>query len=97
MTVGSPMSMSSAAARSARALRMFFSRAACVTKMRFTASRARVPSCDTERSDTPCFANTLAEAPSYGEPVTVYDRKSAGAQAYLKLADEILGEEAVKE
>ena len=40
---------------------------------------------------------TLAEAPSYGEPVTVYDRKSAGAQAYLKLADEILGEEAVKE
>ena len=40
---------------------------------------------------------TLAEAPSYGEPVTVYDRKSVGAQAYLKLADEILGEEAVKE
>lgn len=36
---------------------------------------------------------TLAEAPSYGEPVTVYDRKSAGAQAYLALADEILGVE----
>ena len=32
----------------------------------------------------------LAEAPSYGEPITVYDPKSAGAEAYLKLADEVI-------
>ena len=28
----------------------------------------------------------LAEAPSYGEPITVYDPKSAGAEAYMDLA-----------
>ena len=32
----------------------------------------------------------LAEAPSYCEPITVYDPKSAGAEAYLKLADEVI-------
>ncbi|MBQ9549182.1 MAG: ParA family protein, partial [Lachnospiraceae bacterium] len=32
----------------------------------------------------------LAEAPSYGMPITVYDAKSAGAEAYRKLADEVL-------
>lgn len=32
----------------------------------------------------------LAEAPSYGQPITVYDSKSAGADAYRKLADEII-------
>lgn len=32
----------------------------------------------------------LAEAPSYGLPVTAYDRGSRGAQAYLAVADEIL-------
>ncbi len=32
----------------------------------------------------------LAEAPSYGKPINVYDAKSAGAEAYLQLADEIL-------
>lgn len=33
----------------------------------------------------------LSEAPSYGLPGIVYDMKSAGAQAYIKLAREILG------
>lgn len=32
----------------------------------------------------------IAEAPSFGLPVTSYDRRSAGAKAYLALADEIL-------
>ena len=32
----------------------------------------------------------LAEAPSHGLPVTVYDRSSRGAKAYLGLANEIL-------
>lgn len=32
----------------------------------------------------------LAEAPSYGQPITVYDPKSAGAEAYMKLADEVI-------
>ncbi len=37
----------------------------------------------------------LAEAPSYGLPVTQYDTKSAGAEAYRLLADEVIhrGEE----
>ncbi len=32
----------------------------------------------------------LAEAPSYGKPVTAFDRASKGAQAYMALAQEIL-------
>ena len=32
----------------------------------------------------------LAEAPSHGWPITKYDRRSAGAQAYLALADEVI-------
>lgn len=32
----------------------------------------------------------LAEAPSYGMPVLLYDRGSKGAQAYLELAQEII-------
>lgn len=32
----------------------------------------------------------LAEAPSYGEPITVYDRKSSGAEAYRSLAKEVI-------
>lgn len=32
----------------------------------------------------------IAEAPSFGLPVTSYDRRSAGAKAYLALAEEIL-------
>ena len=33
----------------------------------------------------------LAEAPSHGKPVTAYDRHSRGAQAYLAVAEEIMG------
>ena len=33
----------------------------------------------------------LAEAPSYGVPTLVYDRRSAGAEAYLALAGELIG------
>lgn len=32
----------------------------------------------------------LAEAPSYGQPINVYDPKSAGCEAYMALADEII-------
>jgi chromosome partitioning protein len=32
----------------------------------------------------------LAEAPSYGKPIILYDIKSRGAEAYLNLAQEIL-------
>lgn len=32
----------------------------------------------------------LAEAPSYGLPINLYDAKSAGAEAYLQLADEVI-------
>lgn len=32
----------------------------------------------------------LAEAPSYGQPINIYDGKSAGAEAYRGLADELI-------
>lgn len=32
----------------------------------------------------------LAEAPSYGMPINKYDPKSAGAEAYMLLAEEVL-------
>ncbi|MCD8131508.1 MAG: AAA family ATPase [Lachnospiraceae bacterium] len=32
----------------------------------------------------------LAEAPSYGMPIIKYDPKSAGAEAYMKLAEEVI-------
>lgn len=37
----------------------------------------------------------LAEAPSYGMPINMYDPKSAGAESYMQLADEVIhkGEE----
>jgi chromosome partitioning protein len=34
---------------------------------------------------------TLAEAPSHGKPVMLYDVRSSGAQSYLALAREVLG------
>lgn len=39
----------------------------------------------------------LAEAPSFGKPILLYDVLSAGAQAYLALAREIIGRESVAE
>jgi len=37
----------------------------------------------------------LAEAPSYGMPINLYDPKSTGAESYLLLAEEVIhkGEE----
>jgi len=32
----------------------------------------------------------LAEAPSYGMPINMYDVKSAGSEAYMQLADEVI-------
>jgi len=38
----------------------------------------------------------LAEAPSFGKPIALYDVMSAGAQAYLELAEEILADATVR-
>jgi len=35
----------------------------------------------------------ISEAPSHGKPVLVYDNRSAGSQAYVRLADEVLKRE----
>ena len=35
----------------------------------------------------------LAEAPSFGMPINLYDSKSAGAESYRKLADEVIKRE----
>ena len=35
----------------------------------------------------------LAEAPSYGQPIALYDTKSAGAEAYRLLAEEVINRE----
>ena len=32
----------------------------------------------------------LAEAPSHGKPINLYDSKSAGAEGYRDLADEVI-------
>jgi chromosome partitioning protein len=32
----------------------------------------------------------LAEAPSYGQPINIYDPKSAGAESYMSLAEEVI-------
>ncbi len=39
----------------------------------------------------------LAEAPSYGMPITQYDPRSRGALAYMEFAEEFLEQERVKE
>jgi chromosome partitioning protein len=36
---------------------------------------------------------TLAEAPSHGKPVILYDNHSKGAQSYISLAEEVIGNE----
>lgn len=33
----------------------------------------------------------LAEAPSYGLPINLYDPKSTGAESYMALAKEVIG------
>lgn len=35
----------------------------------------------------------LAEAPSYGQPINIYDTKSAGAESYRLLAEEVMNRE----
>ena len=35
----------------------------------------------------------LAEAPSYGKPIILYDIRSRGAESYIQLAKEILSHE----
>lgn len=35
----------------------------------------------------------LAEAPSYGMPINHYDAKSAGAESYMRLAEEVISQE----
>ena len=32
----------------------------------------------------------LAEAPSYGLPINLYDKRSSGTEAYRMLADEVI-------
>ena len=35
----------------------------------------------------------LAEAPSYGQPINIYDPKSSGAESYRLLAEEVINRE----
>ncbi len=35
----------------------------------------------------------VSEAPSFGKPALIYDMKSTGSQAYMKLASEVIGRE----
>ncbi len=37
----------------------------------------------------------VAEAPSYGQPILIYDPDCIGSQAYIKLAAEVMGREAL--
>jgi chromosome partitioning protein len=39
----------------------------------------------------------LAEAPSFGKPILVYDPRSRGAESYIKLAKEILAHEQTRQ
>jgi len=38
----------------------------------------------------------LAEAPSFGKPIVLYDVQSVGAQAYMAIANELIAREAGK-
>jgi len=38
----------------------------------------------------------VSEAPSFGQPVLVYDLKCLGSQAYLNLAREVVGRERLR-
>jgi chromosome partitioning protein len=38
----------------------------------------------------------LAEAPSFGKPIVLYDVQSIGAQAYMAIANELIAREAGK-
>jgi chromosome partitioning protein len=38
----------------------------------------------------------LAEAPSFGKPILLYDPKSKGAESYIQLAKEVLSREQQK-
>jgi len=38
----------------------------------------------------------LAEAPSYGQPVLLYDVRSRGAEAYIRLAKELISRQSLK-
>ena len=35
----------------------------------------------------------LAEAPSFGTPINQYDPRSAGAESYMRLAEEVISKE----
>jgi chromosome partitioning protein len=37
----------------------------------------------------------ISEAPSFGKPALLYDHKSAGSEAYMKLAGELLRREQI--
>ncbi len=39
----------------------------------------------------------LAEAPSYGKPVLLYDPRSKGAESYIKLAKELMGRHSARQ
>ena len=38
----------------------------------------------------------LSEAPSYGMPIALYDKRSDGAKAYISLANEIIRQNKIK-
>ena len=76
-------------------LKEFSSR--CLTIARI--SRARFPTISRSSSPIRSFPTViprsirLAEAPSYGKPILMYDPRSRGAESYIKLAKEILENE----
>ena len=47
----------------------------------------------TDKAKAVSYTHLLAEAPSYGQPITLYDTRSAGAEAYRLLAEEVINRE----